>query len=310
MMIFDLPYGILKEAWDEKVYDQKELETLLDGFRAVQAKAAWFVLLWCNQLDTSPVVKALRNRDYTDIYLLYWYKKDHIAVGRTDRHVNAVEVCVTARFTGGMQGALECFMSSNPAHRDNLLTAKSDGLFLLNDKKEKVNVCQKPFAIYEKILPLYLKTGAKILIGGFGAGGEINACIQLGYDCIAFETDKVQFDEVSRWLRTYDAWKGDVQEKLQKTAARKEKADAAALAAQPTQPDPTFSCSICGTFAETELDPCVVCQKPVCDRTDCRHDSEKGRTCKACKKPPTTPPTSPAKKAKPAAEDHAVSPSL
>ena len=128
MLIFDLPYGILKVAWDNKVYDQKELETLLDGFRAVQAKEAWFVLMWCNPANTSPVVNALQSRGYTDVYLLYWYKKDHIALGRADRCVNAMEICVTARYTGGKQGALECFMPANPALRDNLFTARSDGL--------------------------------------------------------------------------------------------------------------------------------------------------------------------------------------
>ena len=165
MFIFDLPYGIIRGVeWDKHTYTTEELSQLLQVFRSVQSKPAWFALFWVSVFDSHSLNNALQKNDYTDIYPIYWYKPHHIAVGRKDRHVPAVEVLVTARFTDGVKDALPVFMDKNPVKRHNVIMADKNKNFLRADG-EKVNVCQKPIELYRQILPLYLKQGAKVFIG-------------------------------------------------------------------------------------------------------------------------------------------------
>ena len=49
-------------------------------------------------------------------------------------------------------------------------------------------------------IALVPRPSTSLLIGGFGAGGEISACLALGYDCVAFEQDKAQYDAVATHL--------------------------------------------------------------------------------------------------------------
>jgi hypothetical protein len=322
MFIFDLPYGIIKGcAWDKRTYTSDELSTLLHSFRAIQAKPAWFVLFWVHITDAHSITAALDANGYTDIYAIHWYKPRHIAVGRKDRHVNAVEICVTARFTGGVSGALATFMDANPTKRHNLLFANATKDFLVNAEGEKINVCQKPLQIYEQLLPLYLKPGAHVMIGGFGAGGEINACIELGYNCVAFETDIVQFKAVSSWLHNYDAIKADLDAKKAKREAATSRGGTSGTAQLPPAEDEKVECHVCGRSPDgVEFGRCNRCQKWVCTLPQCGREAAEGNVCTKCEQQveeepvgqqenPDTDPKTPPPGAKPAAEPE-VSPTV
>ena len=205
LFIFDLPTGVVDAAWDSRTYTRDELIQLLQAFREIQAKPAWFVFFWCGVSDTNSVSEALKADGYIDINPIYWFKTNLTATGPLDRHINAVEIVITARFTGGVAGALHTNLPQIPFFHEDPIWADCTKDYLEDWAGDKVNICQKPLQVYEQLLPVFLKPGAQVLVAGFGAGGEIGACIAGGYNCVAFESDPIQFKAVSTWLLNHDA---------------------------------------------------------------------------------------------------------
>ena len=283
MFVFDLPYGSLRGVkWDGR-FSYNQICELLVAFRAVQAKEAWFALFWAHWSSLETLFHALADNGYTDVCQIVWYKQNHLAVGRPDMHVNAVENCISARYTGGKRENLHTFMNPNPTKRHNVILADRCRDFLLNDRSEKVNVCQKPLDMYRQLLPLYVKKGDTMMVGGFGAGGEIAAGIDMGLNVVAFEKDKVQFKEVAKWLRNYDAWQVDLELKQQKRLLAKQKREANDEENPETPRIKENACLVCGTPDEDCNSPCCRCGYSCCPgKAECSSESSEGTVCTVC----------------------------
>ena len=121
------------------------------------------------------------------------------------------------------------------------------------------------------------------MIGGFGAGGEINACIELGYDCVAFEKDKKQFDAVSAWLGEYDVWKEELDKKIGIRKANTERRAALAEEKVPVG-ETVVVCNVCGVISSVEFPDfrCVTCGLPVCQRHACSQPQDTEVLCTLC----------------------------
>ena len=160
--------------------NEAELVTFLQAFRSVQANTSWSVLFWVDPLDSSPLSNALRLAGYTDVHVLHWCKDVPGRTGPANHVQNIMKVCVMARLSPEGEEAQGCTMRGSAGRRSNLFKVKPSSKYLLIGRGNKVNADQKPVAIYKKILALFLVPGALVLIGGFGAGGEIATCLHLG----------------------------------------------------------------------------------------------------------------------------------
>jgi hypothetical protein len=273
-------------AWDRKAYSTEDLIRLLGNFNAIQTKPAWFAFFWVDVFDVATVRDALIFHGYTSIYCIHCHKRD--AVG--DYHpvyenepVNAVDVLLTARNEGGARHKLTTTISSDPTECPNFITAFGPKKFLRNKTGAKINVCQKSTQVYEQLLPLFLKPGARIMVAGFGAGGEIAACIAGGYDCVAFENDPVQFHAVSNWLRNYDVPESQTGKK-QSDPEMEEKKQEASQASATADRNEVQKCADCGTpETQVPLRPCNWCARIVCILLYCSREQVNGsRICVSC----------------------------
>ena len=92
---------------------------------------------------------------------------------------DGMEVCIMARFSPSGEVEQGVTKRATVGCRTIVFNAKPCSNHLRNSHGIKVNADQKPVAIFKQILPLFLARGASVLIGGFGAGGEISACVEL-----------------------------------------------------------------------------------------------------------------------------------
>ena len=286
-LIFDLPSGKNEDvAWDREAYSTEDLIRLLGSFNAIQTKPAWFAFFWVDVFAVDTVRDALVFHGYTSIYCIHCYKPD--ALGQyhpvcENEPVNAVDVLLTARNEGGARHKLITTISSDPTECPNFITAEGPKNFLRDKTGAKINVCQKSTQVYEQLLPLFLKPGARVLVAGFGAGGEIAACIAGGYDCVAFENDPVQFHAVSNWLRNIDVPESQTGKK-QSDPEMEEKKQEASPASATADRDVDKKCPDCGT-PETNavMQSCTRCARSVCSEVHCsREELNRSRICVRC----------------------------
>ena len=62
------------------------------------------------------------------------------------------------------------------------------------ESKNRIHPTQKPVALYKWLLKNYAKEGDKILDTHMGSGSSVIACIDYGFEYIAFEIDKDYFE--------------------------------------------------------------------------------------------------------------------
>jgi site-specific DNA-methyltransferase (adenine-specific) len=73
----------------------------------------------------------------------------------------------------------------------------------LKEKEIKIHPTQKPIALYKWCLQKYARPGQLILDTHMGSGSLICACIEEGYDYIAFETDKYYYQEADKRIQEF-----------------------------------------------------------------------------------------------------------
>ena len=75
--------------------------------------------------------------------------------------------------------------------------------------KCRIHPTQKPVALYKWLLKNYAHAGDKILDTHMGSGSSIIACIDMGFDYMAFEIDKDYFDMANERIEAHKA-QGDL----------------------------------------------------------------------------------------------------
>ncbi len=80
-----------------------------------------------------------------------------------------------------------------------------NGMFQKNMKQKEIRIhpTQKPMALYRWLLRHYAEPGQLILDTHMGSGSLICACIEEGYDYIAFEIDKNYYEDACKRIENF-----------------------------------------------------------------------------------------------------------
>jgi site-specific DNA-methyltransferase (adenine-specific) len=102
---------------------------------------------------------------------------------------------------------------------DNVKVARFlwDG-FRRCEKTKRFHPTQKPVALYKWLLKNYARPGDKILDTHMGSGSSIIACIDYGFEYIAFEIDKDYFESANERIEAHKA-QGTIFEKQEEPEA-------------------------------------------------------------------------------------------
>ncbi len=84
-----------------------------------------------------------------------------------------------------------------------------DGFRQENMKKKEIKIhpTQKPVALYRWILQNYAKPNDKIIDTHMGSGSSVIACLEEGFEYIAFETDKDYFNAANKRIEEHKSMK-------------------------------------------------------------------------------------------------------
>ena len=105
----------------------------------------------------------------------------------------------------------------------------------------------------------------------------------MGYSCVAFEKDRVQFKEVAKWLRNYDAWQRDLLLKQQKRLLAKQKREVNRVQNPEVTDVKEGACRVCDTPDNDSNFPCCRCGHSCCyGKPECSSESSDGPVCTAC----------------------------
>jgi len=89
------------------------------------------------------------------------------------------------------------------------------------DKEDRIHSCQKPVALYKWLLQNYAKPGDKILDTHAGSCSSVIACIDGGFDWIAFELDedyyKAALQRINNHVRQFDIFNENKSNNIQAT---------------------------------------------------------------------------------------------
>ena len=104
---------------------------------------------------------------------------------------------------------------------------------------------------------------------------------------MALESDPVQFEAVSKWLRNCDTIKAEHDAKQLKRATAKEKTSRKGTAPVLPAAEAPLECHLCilSTGGEN-LGQCARCQKWVCTVSPCSTEDSEGTICQACEAHP------------------------
>ena len=70
----------------------------------------------------------------------------------------------------------------------------------MKNKEFRINPCQKPVRLYEKLLWWFAKSGDKILDTHVGSASSLVACQKMGYQYVGFEIDETYYNDAKKRL--------------------------------------------------------------------------------------------------------------
>jgi hypothetical protein len=185
----------------------EELLKILQGFKFATSSPVHTVLLWVEIGQLGAVRAVLESPDagYTNVQALFWYKPDMNVVGPVYRRTSAVEVCLI-----GLKGKAGDFgaqfnLSKDPVQRHNMIMGPSKRVLSkrICNAAAPINIHEKPDWLAEALLAQYARPGQWIVIGGFGAGGDVRGALNAGLNVVAIENDQEQFLDTVAHMRNY-----------------------------------------------------------------------------------------------------------
>ena len=201
----DLKYGLKVAPWDQEAYTMEELGKIIDGFKYATKAAVWTIILWCEIGQVGEIRALLETPDigYQNVQTFFWYKPDMNVVGPVFKRTPAVEVCLIGH-RGPTNGyATQFSLSKNPVERQNIIMGPSKRVLSKNAQGKAINIHEKPDWLAEAILAQYTKPGQWIVVGGFGAGGEVRGALNAGLNVVAIENDPEQYGPTVSNLRSF-----------------------------------------------------------------------------------------------------------
>ena len=201
----DLKYGIKVAPWDQEAYTMEELRKIIDGFKYATQAAVNTIILWCEIGQLGDIRALLESQDvgYQNVQTFFWYKPDMNVVGPVFKRTPAVEVCLIGHRGPSSGYATQFSLSKNPVERQNMIMGPSKRVLSKNARGKAINIHEKPDWLAESILAQYTKPGQWIVVGGFGAGGEVRGALNAGLNVVAIENDPEQFSATVSNMRSF-----------------------------------------------------------------------------------------------------------
>ena len=201
----DLKYGLKVAPWDQEAYTMEELGKIIDGFKYATKAAVWTIILWCEIGQVGEIRAFLETPDigYQNVQTFFWYKPDMNVVGPVFKRTPAVEVCVIGHRGPTNLYGTQFSLSKNPVERQNIIMGPSKRVLSKNAQGKAINIHEKPDWLAEAILAQYTKPGQWIVVGGFGAGGEVRGALNAGLNVVAIENDPDQYGPTVSNLRSF-----------------------------------------------------------------------------------------------------------
>ena len=162
------------------------------------------VVLWTNPCEIGNVTKVLMENGFKHIQYLTWYKQSfNMVTSPPCMFLPATEIAVIAFYGNTSHGSQYLNMPTDPLQRHNILIGPKMGKRAVDTEGRDVNVCEKPEYIAEWILRRLTKPGDNVIIGGFGAGGDLRGALNAGCNVFAIEQDLRQFNATKRMMNVF-----------------------------------------------------------------------------------------------------------
>ena len=197
MLYIDAPYGLGYEEWDKKAFDLQDYKSIFKQMEAITSMENWIAVVWTARDHGSIVVQAMLEQGFKATQEICWYKFNQNQEG-TQNLVNSLEHC-TIGFKEGRK-SVPWFMSANPSERHNLAVGGTQRKLHMRVNGTPINAYQKPPYLARSIVKAWLPPGSTVIVGGVGAGGDVEGLISAGMNVVGFENDSEQTSPlVSVW---------------------------------------------------------------------------------------------------------------
>ena len=199
MLYIDAPYGLRYATWDHKKFDSADYIRLFKQMAAMTDRDNWIAVVWSDHFSLPDVNKAMLEQNFKNTNNVFWYKFNQNQEG-THNLTNAVE-SGTVGFKDGRK-SVPWYMSANPTERHNLAVGGTMRRLHKRANGTPVNVYQKPPYLSRSLVKSWLAPGSTVVVGGVGAGGDVEGLISAGMNVIGFENDLEQCKElISIWSK-------------------------------------------------------------------------------------------------------------
>lgn len=236
---WDLPFGVLTEdktgvEWDI-LLTRDDLGNLLRQFEAVQMASSWFVSFNCDPTQIGELTSVLAENGYVHITPVFWHKEAHTKVSTQQQLTPSVETMVVARKQrSGHQAYTNLHL--NPTKRHNFLEGPPQRTYIKDNKGVPLNLTQKPPYVFEWVLERFGNPSNPVLICGTGAGGEVQAAINMGFSVVGIEQDERQVRGLYQFLLTLEAEEEREEQAAEEKRLRLSKKEANKPRRVPTSP--------------------------------------------------------------------------
>ena len=190
MVIFDSPYSVLGEKWDEQVTEE-DVTNILKQVDCVNTEPDYVFAVWHKPEDTKMWRDAMEERGLKQFTSFYWHKSNHSTPQNVRSYTSSVEMGTLAICGNPMRVGWN--MSKDPRQRHNFIEYPPVTKYHVDADDNKINPCQKPPAVNQWLISNHCGTGATVLNIGSGAGGEVFGAMISGCNVVGVEKDERQF---------------------------------------------------------------------------------------------------------------------
>ena len=199
MLYIDAPYGLRYAGWDHKAFDSPDYIRIFKQMEAMTERDNWIAVVWTDRYHLNAVSDAMKDRAFRSEYDLVWYKFNQNQEGNQSL-TRSVEYG-TVGFKDGRTN-VPWYMSANPTERHNVAVGGTMRRLHKRANGQPVNPYQKPPYLARHICKCWLAPGSTVVVGGVGAGGDVEGLISAGMHVVGFENDLEQCKElISIWNR-------------------------------------------------------------------------------------------------------------
>jgi hypothetical protein len=277
-MFADWPYGYNLFKYDLKL-SKSFCTQVYQQFDAVRSNDNHVTVNFCSPQDLCMVSEVMKERKYSNVENLYWFKPGQTMTGTPKSYTPAVETGLIGFYPSSDD--IPWYTSADPVKRHNVLHHPSVKTLAKNAVGGAINVTEKPPALAKWILGNHCEPGSTVLIVGAGAGGDIVGAVQANLNVVAVEVDRMQFEALRAHLEFLVSTKKN--EILIKEVAKRKQDDSddedehVEIGFAPTMSPQKSKVAVAEVVCyncEKELSPtignapvkvCAVCKKRMCD---------------------------------------------